>query len=110
MRIRKIQLLGILVGVAASVWLGWTIFRVKTIPQRFARISVGDSREQVVQLLGKPKSVEKCGEPFGNPGGKFNCKEDYLYASPYAPVIPEYWSVSFDASGRVVEKYHFLSP
>ena len=63
-----------------------------------------------MRLLGKPKRVEKCGEPFGNPGGKPGCAEDYLYPSPYAPLIPEYWSVSFGIAGRVVDEYNYVSP
>src|ERR1035438_505959 len=78
MRVRKMRVITIAIGVAASMWIGWSIFRATVLPARFERVAVGDSREQVVQLLGKPRSIEKCGEPFGNPGGKSGCKEDYL--------------------------------
>jgi len=110
MGVKIVRLIIITIGVAAATWIGWSLMRAKILPERFERIAIGDPREQVVQLLGKPRRVEKCGEPFGNPGGKPGCAEDYLYASPYAPVIPEYWSVSFDKNGRVIDKYHYVSP
>jgi len=107
---RKAKFVVIAVGLAASIWIGWSIVRARLLPTRFERIAIGDSREQVIRLLGKPWRIEKCGEPFGNTGGKPGCLEDYLYASPYAPLIPQYWSVSFDRSGRVIEKYYYVSP
>jgi hypothetical protein len=107
---KNVRLIIVAIGIAASTWIGWSLMRAKVLPAKFERIAVGDTREQVVRLLGKPRRIEKCGEPFGNPGGKPGCVEDYLYASPYAPLIPEYWSVSFDKNGRVIEKYHYVSP
>jgi hypothetical protein len=73
-------------------------------------VKAGDSEEQVVRLLGKPNRIEKCGESFGNPGGPVGCVEDYLYSSPFAPLVPEYWAVSFDSRKHVVGKEHYLSP
>jgi hypothetical protein len=108
--VRKSKLIIITAGVAASTWIGWSIIRATVLPTRFERIAIGDSRQQVLWLLGKPWRIEKCGEPFGNPGGNPDCTEEYLYASPYAPLIPQYWSVSFDKSGHVIEKYDYVSP
>jgi hypothetical protein len=110
MRLRKAPAVIAATGVAILVWAGWSIVRANTLTKNFERINIGDSRDWVVKLLGRPRSIEKCGEPFGNPGGVPGCKEDYLYASPYAPLISEYWSVSFDNGGRVVDKFHYLSP
>jgi hypothetical protein len=110
MAFTKMRLLGTAIAVAFSTWMILSLIRAHILPQRFERVAVGDSRERVVQLMGRPRSVEKCGEPFGNPGGKPGCMEDYLYASPWAPLFPEYWSVSFDQNGHVVETYHYVSP
>jgi hypothetical protein len=38
-----------------------------------------------------------------------NCTE-YIYRNSFAPLIPEYYSVRFDTSGHVVEKYVYSSP
>src|SRR2546426_12420080 len=102
---RKVKLIIVVVVAAASIWIGWSIIRARLLSKGFERIAIGDSRDQVMHLLGKPWRIERCGVSFGNPGGKPGCMEDYLYASPYAPVIPQYWSVSFDQTGHVIEKY-----
>src|SRR3954471_16385577 len=94
----------------ATAWLIWAIISSNLIPKRFASVAVGDSREEVFNKLGRPRRVERCGEPFGNPGGKLGCKEDFLYSSPFAPLIPEYWSISLDREGKVIDKYHYVSP
>jgi hypothetical protein len=110
MKLRKRLTVIAAAGIAILMWGGWKVVRANVLSRNFERVKIGDSRERVVQLLGRPRSIEKCGEPFGNPGGVQGCKEDYLYASPYAPLIPEYWSVSFDNSGRVVDKVQYDSP
>lgn len=107
---KRVRVIMIAIGLIVLGWIGWSIFRSKVLPARFERVRVGDSQEQVVRLLGNPKSIEKCGQPFGNPGRPRGCVEDYLYASPFAPLLPEYWSVSFDNSRHVVGKEHYVSP
>jgi len=51
--------------------------------------------------------VEPCGKSFGE--AKPNCTE-YIYRNSFAPFVPEYYSVSFDPKGQVVEKYVYSSP
>jgi hypothetical protein len=70
-------------------------------------VNVGASNEQVLRLLGAPSWVETCGKSFGTP--KPNCTE-YIYRDSFAPLLPLYYSVSFDTSGRVVDKYVYSSP
>jgi hypothetical protein len=38
------------------------------------------------------------------------CKEEYIYASPYARIIPRYWAFRFDERGRLIDKYEYQSP
>jgi hypothetical protein len=111
MTVTKRQIIGIAAAVSSILSLpAWSIYRSSSLSKGFERIAIGDSRERVLHVLGRPKRMERCGEPFGNPGGKPGCHEDYLYASPYASLIPEYWSVSFNGHCLVIDKYHYVSP
>jgi hypothetical protein len=102
--------IGIAIAAAVLALSAWSVYRNWSLSKGFEQIAIGDSRERVLHVLGRPKRRERCGEPFGNPGGKPDCHEDYLYASPYAPLIPKYWSVSFNNQGIVIDKYHYVSP
>jgi hypothetical protein len=57
--------------------------------------------------MGQPSWIEPCGRSFGR--HKDNCTE-YIYRNSFAPVLPEYWSISFDRSDRVVDTYVYESP
>lgn len=65
------------------------------------------SQAEVVRLLGTPSWIEPCGLSFGTP--KPDCTE-FIYRNSFAPLVPEYHSVSFDQSGHVVETYIYSSP
>ena len=92
---------------AIAVTLGWCFYRNSRITAGYERVSVGASNEQVLRLLGAPSWVEACGKSFGTP--KPNCTE-YIYRDSFAPLLPVYYSVSFDTSGRVADKYVYSSP
>ena len=100
-------LLALAVVGAIAVMLGWGFYRNSRISSRYDAVSVGASDQQVVRLLGTPSWVEPCGKSFGTP--KPNCTE-YIYRNSFAPLLPEYYSVSFDTSGHVVDKYVYSSP
>jgi hypothetical protein len=106
MRNKAVFLCVAVVGLAAAM-LGWGFFRNSRITARYEGVRVGASKEQVVHLLGTPSWAEPCGKSFGTP--KPNCTE-YIYRNSFAPLVPEYYSVSFDTSGHVVEKYVYSSP
>ena len=103
----KAALLALGVVEAIAVMLGWGFYRNSRISSRYDAVSVGASDQQVVRLLGTPSWVEPCGKSFGTP--KPNCTE-YIYRNSFAPLLPEYYSVSFDTSGHVVHKYVYSSP
>jgi len=68
---------------------------------------IGSSNQEVINLLGRPSWVEPCGKSFGT--ARPNCTE-YIYRNSFAPLVPEYYSVSFDTSGHVIDKYVYSSP
>ena len=85
----------------------WGFYRNSRIGARFGGVTVGASDKDVVRLLGRPSWIEPCGRSFGTP--KPNCTE-YIYRNSFAPLVPEYYSVSLDSSGHVVDKYVYSSP
>jgi hypothetical protein len=72
----------------------------------------GATEREVLQKLGRPKRVEKCGEFFGPlPKDELEkCSKEYFYASPFAPLLPEYFVFRFDATNRVSSKSPYSSP
>jgi hypothetical protein len=103
----KAAFLSLAVVGLIAVMLGWGFYRNSRLAARYESVSVGDSSEQVTRLLGTPSWVEPCGKSFGRP--RPNCTE-YIYRSSFAPLVPEFYSVSFDTSGHVVDKYVYSSP
>ena len=103
----KVALLALAGVGATAMTLGWGLYRNSRISSRYEAVTVGASDQQVVRLLGTPSWVEACGKSFGRP--KSNCAE-YIYRNSSAPLLPEYYSVSFDTGGHVVDKYVYSSP
>jgi hypothetical protein len=96
----------------SACWLGWAIYRDSQLLDGFDKVKIGASEAEVSARLGKPKRVEPCGEFFG-PLPKdlpVGCASEYLYASPFAPLLPQYYVVRFDASGHVLETVPLSSP
>jgi hypothetical protein len=83
------------------------LYRNSRISTNFNSVRGGWSDNQVVDKIGKPSWIEPCGKSFGTP--KQNCTE-YIYRNSFAPILPKYWSVSFDKSRRVVDTYVYESP
>lgn len=108
MQARKI-LRRLIIGSFALVSLGtvWGLHRNSRLHSQFRAIQHGMSQAEVVRLLGTPSWSEPCGKTFGDP--RPNCTE-FLYKNSFAPLVPEYHSVSFDPSGHVVETYIYSSP
>jgi hypothetical protein len=104
-RIAAISLLAFvaLVGTATA----FAFVRNALIARRFAKVQVGTSEGNVRRALGRPSWVEPCGKSFGTP--KPHCTE-YIYRNSFAPLIPEYYSVSLDDTGHVLSTYVYESP
>jgi hypothetical protein len=98
------------VGGLLAIWSLYHLVNGYRVNWNFDRVPIGASKAEVVRLLGTPWKIDKCGELFG--GGPPNpaCAEEYLYRTLFAPLVPNYYSISFDSSGRVMEKYFYSSP
>jgi hypothetical protein len=98
--------------LAAGGWLAWAIHRDSQLAQGFDRIKTGDNKSDIFARLGKPRRVERCGAFFGPlpedlPVG---CDSEYVYASPFATLNPQYYVVRFAAGGHVLETVPLSSP
>ena len=98
--------------LAGAVWLAWAILRDNQLQKGFDGIETGASEQEVLQKLGQPKRVEKCGDFFGPlPKEELKgCDREYFYPSPFAPLLPQYYVVRFDAKNRVLDKSTYSSP
>jgi len=64
-----------------------------------------ESLREKTAKLGKP-SFAKCGAgPHRN-----NCDEEYEYSHPFAPLVPQYFIVSFSEDDKVIEAKSLTSP
>ena len=102
--------------MAVMVWLlillGWALWRDNSLAKGFDKIGVGTTQKGVVQAMGEPRNVERCGEFFGPfPKEELEgCTIEYFYASPFAPLKPQYYVVRFDANNRVRSTASYSSP
>jgi hypothetical protein len=86
--------------------------RDKQFEKGFDQIATGRTEQEVLKRLGPPKRVKKCGEFFGPLRKEVleNYSREYFYASPFAPRLPQYYDLRFDASSRVRSKTPYSSP
>jgi hypothetical protein len=98
--------------LAGAMWLAWAFVRDKQLEKGFDQIATGTTEQEVLKKLGPPKRVEKCGEFFGPiPKEQLEgCTREYFYASPFAPLNPQYYVVRFDANNRVRSTTPYSSP
>ncbi len=106
---RKFWGLGILCLVALAAVIIWSAYREKKLENTFTQMQPGTEKTEARARLGRPWKQTACGQAFAG-GFSPDCKEEYIYASPYAPVLPHYWAFFFDQNGRLIDKYQYISP
>ena len=92
--------------------VAWGLYFDSRLERGFNEIKQGDSESAVVQRIGNPERVERCGD-FMGPLSKAElevCAREYLYASPFSPLVPQYYVVRFDPHGRVSSTTPYSSP
>jgi|ERR1700734_2910071 hypothetical protein len=91
-------------GLKAAV----SFARFSNLERHFDSVAVGQSRLAVVEKLGRPNYYSgSCGEIHNPPHG---CVLEYVYSHPFAPLIPEYYIVSFSSDDRVIQADPWMSP
>jgi len=100
-----------MVALAVTV-AGFFFWQSHRWDRGFDQIHVGDSREQVRQIMGAP--AEATDATIGIYGSRRlatdqvqGCTEQYWY---YPFYTPECWWIAFDDHGRVLKTYHYVSP
>jgi len=83
--------------------------RQHKIKAMFAQAHRGLSQSDLETKLGDPWRSSTCGGVFGG-NAPNDCVKELIYKSPLAPAIPEYWAFRFDRSGKLLDKYHYVSP
>ncbi len=108
---RKSKVLAVLIGSAvftSAARLSYSYLRYREVQRHFRRVAVGQSREEVERLLGKPNwHAGECGEILPDRGG---CVTEYIYSHPFAPVLPDYYIVTFSKDDKVIEASRWSSP
>ncbi len=112
MRVRKKhKLLAILIGSAlctSAARISYSFLRYREVAAHFQKIHTGMQRGEVVRRLGKPNyHAGACGEIAPIRDG---CVIEYDYSHPLAPLIPEYYVVTFSKDDRVLEAEPWTSP
>jgi hypothetical protein len=107
-RLRIALLAGVAVLVAITVWTVVGFHRYSKVVREFPSISIGDSRSSVAAKLGNPNYYS------GNCGvihfPDKTCALEYVYSHPFAPLVPEYYIVSFSSDDHVIEASPWSSP
>lgn len=93
-----LSLMAVLLVLAALTF--GTLIGARRTEKAFASIKTGDSRAQVVHVMGEPKRATGCTALPRPPEG---CAEELLYAHRLAPVVPEYWTVRLNRAGNVLQ-------
>jgi hypothetical protein len=76
---------------------------------RFARLSFGMYRQNVVEVMGTPRFDKDCDAAGPFKGWLPHCAEVYVYSSWGQPLVPSAWVVWFDGEGKAIGKYRFVS-
>ena len=105
-RIAGVIATAVLIALALRVVLAFE--RFSNVQRTFASIQVGDSRQSVIATLHNPNyHAGHCGVihvPLKN------CALEYVYSHPFAPLLPDYYIVSFSPDDRVIDAEHWTSP
>jgi hypothetical protein len=102
MKISGKTLLRIFVSVVIFACIGFGYFVcsfVNTIDRTekgYRRIRIGDSKERVLEILGKPDEIKPCRPANTVP---VSCKEIYGYIVPFGSK-----GIYFDTDGKVIDK------
>ena len=110
---RIARYLGVAFLVLSLGVFGAIIWRSERCASQFDRIDLGATTAEVENRLGTPSQVTDCSTTFGGykrgdgERAKSGCATEFWY---YAIWAPEAWSFTFDNQGRLIDKYHWVSP
>jgi hypothetical protein len=97
---------GVLLAGALKTIYAFT--RFSHVEQQFPSVQIGDSRSSVIAKMGKPNYHSGACGVIHFPDK--SCVTEYVYSHPFAPLVPEYYIVSFSKDDRVIEADPWMSP
>ena len=98
--------MAICIVVTVSVLLiGLCAFQIKQYRNGFSQIGLGQSKETVINIMGKPSEIRSCSFPIynGNKNRIGNCFEIINYKESM-----NNGQFAFDINGNVIEKYYWF--
>jgi len=105
---KKISVFAFVVIVSFFTFIFWRNGDLKNSSELVSR---GMTQADVVELLGVPdKERAHCRDGptwLGEPQHGKVCAVEFQYN---AFLMPKFWTVGFDASGKVIAKYNYVSP
>ena len=106
--VKTIILIAIIVIVAVVAFGLWVPHRRQKLRATFDQFPLRAPKATLVGQLGAPWKDGKCGQMFRL--SLSACADEVIYASPFAPLVPEYWVFQFDKEGRLIDKCQWDSP
>ena len=110
-RLVKTGLLSLFIATPI-LYVGTCAWCSKSHTDAFEAISVGDTRDAVIRRFGRPSHVERPDALFRRYATE-RCAEpcvERLWFENRLTLDTEAWSVELDKRGKVMEKYHWVSP
>lgn len=110
---KKNKALAILIGSAmftSAARFSYSYLRFNEIAGKISRVKEGDTRRQVLDLLGKPNTQHHpCKNEIRTPPN--GCVREFVYSLPLpARWMADFVVVSFSKDDRVIEANRYTSP
>src|SRR4051812_34415058 len=108
---KKRKVLLVLIGSAmftSAARLSYSYIRFSRVEARFHRLKPGSSRQDVLKILGEPNYHDgPCNSGFH--ATLRGCAREFVYSNPLAPIVPEYYVVSFSKEDRLIDAIRLAS-
>ena len=107
MKLSKTKIVAVV--LAALVFFPLVSFAVycvrrNTFISSYRKLQPGDSKKLVVDSLGQPAEIARCGDSQATDELNFRCREGYWYYS-----VMERWIIYLDQDGKVIGKSYAVS-
>ncbi len=93
----------LLVAAALAGYAGTRWYKLSHYPRWFATVAIGDTKETVIQKMGKPDNANRPPHWCHSP----ECDSEFMYGHS---IPPEWWVVGFNRHGRAVWVAELQSP
>jgi hypothetical protein len=107
-RTRIVLVIGAAILLALALKTVYAFMRFSHVEQQFPSVQIGDSRSSVIAKMGKPNYHSGACGVIHVPDK--SCATECVYSHPFAPLVPEYYIVSFSLDDRVIEADPWDSP